>query len=103
MGQNRRFEKRCPNGRFLIRKRTLVKDTMNGRSWPISAVPIQSSPMSELGQLRTLATYRCHVCCWGLSGHNQAKSGHRRAGIEEKGHGKATEAEDSQAKAYKAW
>ncbi len=65
MGQNRRFEKRCPNGRFLIRKRTLVKDTMNGRSWPISAVPIQSTPMSELGQLRTLATYRCDVCFQG--------------------------------------
>jgi hypothetical protein len=36
--QNRLFEERYPNGRFPIRKRTLAKDTMNGRSWPISAV-----------------------------------------------------------------
>jgi hypothetical protein len=34
MGQNRPFAERRPNDRFLIRKRPLAKDTMNGRSWP---------------------------------------------------------------------
>ncbi len=31
MGQNRRFEERYPNGRFLIRKRPLRVAPMNGR------------------------------------------------------------------------
>jgi hypothetical protein len=34
MGQNRRFEERCPNGRYLIRKRPLRMAPMNGRFWP---------------------------------------------------------------------
>jgi hypothetical protein len=34
VGQNRPFAERRPNDRFVIRKRTLAKDTMNGRSWP---------------------------------------------------------------------
>jgi hypothetical protein len=32
--------------------------------------------MSELGQVRTLATYRCHVCFQGQSGRNRRESGH---------------------------
>jgi hypothetical protein len=31
MGQNWRFEKRCPNGRFLIRKQTLRETPVKGR------------------------------------------------------------------------
>jgi hypothetical protein len=38
MGQNRRFEERYPNGRFLIRKRPLQVAPMNGRFWPKAAV-----------------------------------------------------------------
>ncbi len=49
MGQNRRYEECCPNGCYLIGKRTSRKVSVKGRLWPISAVPIQSSPMSELG------------------------------------------------------
>ncbi len=31
MGQDRRFEQRCPNGRFLIRKQSLREGPVNGR------------------------------------------------------------------------
>ena len=34
-GQNRRNEDYRSNDRFVILKRPLAKDTMNGRSWPI--------------------------------------------------------------------
>jgi hypothetical protein len=44
--QNRPNEEHRPNDRFVIRKRPLAKDTMNGRSWPIPAVAIQSGPIS---------------------------------------------------------
>ena len=40
-GQNRRFEKRHPNDRLLIGKKTLLEPTANGRFWPISAVPMR--------------------------------------------------------------
>jgi hypothetical protein len=33
-GQDRPNEEHRPNDRFVIRKRPLAKDTMNGRSWP---------------------------------------------------------------------
>ncbi len=64
-GQNRPFAERRPNGRFLIRKRPLREAPANGRFWPKAAVALKPSRMSELGQLRTLATYRCHVCFQG--------------------------------------
>jgi hypothetical protein len=32
-GQDRPNEEHRPNDRFVIRKRPLAKDTMNGRSW----------------------------------------------------------------------
>jgi hypothetical protein len=56
MDQDQRVEERCPNDRFPIRKRPLRVAPTNDRYWPIPAVPIQSSPMSELGQQRTLQT-----------------------------------------------
>jgi hypothetical protein len=31
MGQNRRFEERCPNGRYLIHKRPLREAPVKGR------------------------------------------------------------------------
>ncbi len=34
MGQKRPIEEHQPNDRFVIRKRPLAKDDMNGRSWP---------------------------------------------------------------------
>jgi hypothetical protein len=34
LDQNRRFEERCPNGRFLIRKRPLREVPVNDRFWP---------------------------------------------------------------------
>ncbi len=37
-GQNRRFEKRHPNDRLLIGKKTLLEPTANGRFWPISVI-----------------------------------------------------------------
>jgi hypothetical protein len=33
-GQLRPFAERRPNGRFLIRKQTMVNANMNGRFWP---------------------------------------------------------------------
>jgi len=33
-GQNRRFEERRPNGRFLIRKRSFRQAPANDRFWP---------------------------------------------------------------------
>ena len=65
MGQDRRFEERYSNDCFLIRKRPLRAAPMNGRLWPKAAVALKPSRMSELGQQRTLATYRCHVCFEG--------------------------------------
>ena len=37
--------------------------------------------MSGLGQLRTLATYRCHVCFQGYSGRNRHDNGHRLVNV----------------------
>ncbi len=57
LGQHRRFEERCPNDRFLIRKRPLRVAPMNGRFWPMAAVALKSSRMSvlSLGCVETLA------------------------------------------------
>ncbi len=38
MGQKRPIEEHQPNARFVIRKRPLAKDDMNGCSWPIPAI-----------------------------------------------------------------
>jgi len=51
--QNRLFEERYPNGRFPIRKRTLAKDTMNGRSWPNPAIGARASLMTPWGHFRS--------------------------------------------------
>ncbi len=52
-GHNRPNKEHRPNDRYLICKRTLAKDTMNGRFWPKAAVALKPSRMSELGHKRT--------------------------------------------------
>jgi len=42
-GHNRPNKEHRPNDRYLICKRTLAKDTMNGRFWPITAVRSQNA------------------------------------------------------------
>ncbi len=74
LGQNRRFEGRCPNDRYLICKRTLAKDTMNDRSWPKAAVALKPSRMSELGQQRTSSAIAIYVRFRGLSRHPRSAS-----------------------------
>ncbi len=37
--------------------------------------------MSPVGQLRTLATYPCHVRSWGISRRKQRETGHRPANV----------------------
>jgi hypothetical protein len=49
--QNRPNEEHRPNDRFVIRKRPLAKDTMNGRFWPIPAVRQSERQGSGLGVL----------------------------------------------------
>ncbi len=39
--QNQPYEARCPNGRLLIRKRTLPAASPKDRIWPISVLQIQ--------------------------------------------------------------
>ncbi len=53
------------NDRFPFRKLPLREAPVKGYFWPKAAVALKPSRMSELGQLRTLATYRCHVCFQG--------------------------------------
>ena len=55
MSQNRRFEERYPNGRFLIRKQPLRMVPINGRFWPNPAVGARVSRMTQMGQTRTIA------------------------------------------------
>jgi len=43
---------------------------------PLGQRPADCSLTSEMGQLRTLATYRCHVCFQGYSGRKRRESGH---------------------------
>ena len=49
-GHLRKYDACWPNDCFLIRKRTLGEAPANDRFWPIPAVPIQSSRMTESGQ-----------------------------------------------------
>jgi hypothetical protein len=65
LGQKPPIEECCPNDRFVIRKRPLAKDDMNGRSWPKAAVALKPSRMSELGQERTFGDTTREVCSWG--------------------------------------
>ncbi len=63
-GQLREYDACWPNDRFQICKRTLAKDTMNGRYWPIPAV-WQSEPLrSGLGQLRKNNQAPQKICFW---------------------------------------
>ncbi len=65
MGQNLPNEEHRPKDRFVIRKRTFGEAAANDCFWPIPAVGVRASRMTAMGQLRTLATYRCHVCFQG--------------------------------------
>ncbi len=71
-GQNRPNEKHRPNDCFVIRKRTLAKDDMNGCFWPISVVPIQSSRMTESGQSATPCVPIETIRYWGESGRRKS-------------------------------
>ncbi len=50
--QIRRCEMRSANDCFAISKRTLAKDTMNGRSWPKAAFRLSGCPRAAWGQNR---------------------------------------------------
>ena len=63
--QLRKYDAVWPNDRYQIRKPPLREAPAKGRFWPKAAVALKPSRMSELGQLRTLAAYRCHVCFQG--------------------------------------
>lgn len=50
-GQSRPNEKHRPNDQFVIRKRTLAKDDMNGRFWPIPACGSGAGQMAGSGHI----------------------------------------------------
>ncbi len=63
-----------PGGKVTLRAWCRVDSGYVYRRQIPDARPWQRAIASEspLGQERTLATYRCHVCCWGLSGHRMS-------------------------------
>jgi hypothetical protein len=71
-GPSRWFEERCPNGCFLIRKRTLREVPVNGRFWPKPAIGARASLMTPRGQNATLSEPAESDCFWGLSGHRMS-------------------------------
>ncbi len=72
--QNRPNEEHRPNDRFVIRKRPLAKDDMNGRSWPKAAVALKPSRMSELGQHETFPALSRMSAAGGKAELNGAKA-----------------------------